>query len=157
GGGPRPRGAPRRGRPTRRVPSGASREDGLDANDDATRSALLEAARALGPSLRASADQIERDRQLPQPLADAMAGAGLVKMSVPKALGGAEADPETLARVIEEVSRVDGSVGWCLAIPNQDGILAGYLPEATAEEVFGRDPGAYVAFVVVPAGQAVPV
>jgi hypothetical protein len=129
----------------------------LAANDDATRSALLAAVRTLEPMVRTTADQIEQDRQLPQPLVDAMAAAGLFKIAVPAVLGGGEADLETQVRVVEEVSRADGSVGWCLMVAAQLGMLGGYLPEATAEVVFGHDPGAYVAGVVAPAGRAVSV
>src|SRR5712691_3402946 len=123
--------------------------------DSAGNASLLAAARALGPQIQACADQIEQERQLPQPLVDALAAAGLFKLTVPKALGGAEADADMLVRVIEAVSSADGSTGWCLMVPTQDGMMAGYFDEGTAREIFGRDPQAYVALVVAPVGRAV--
>ena len=54
---------------------------------------MLEAARALGPQIRACADQIEQERQLPVTLVDAMAAAGLFKMLVPRSLGAARSIP----------------------------------------------------------------
>jgi alkylation response protein AidB-like acyl-CoA dehydrogenase len=126
------------------------------ATTDATgNAALLAAARALRPQIQACADQIEQERQLPPPLVDALAAAGLFKLTVPKALGGAEADADTLVRVIEAVASVDGSTGWCLMVPTQDGMMAGYFDEETAREIFGRAPQAYVALVVAPVGRAV--
>src|SRR5262245_55965278 len=91
------------------VPEGGS----LAMIDTIGGAALLTAARALGPQIRAAADQVEQKRQLPPPLVAALTAAGLFKLTVPCELGGAEADPETCMRVIEEVSRADGSTGWC--------------------------------------------
>jgi alkylation response protein AidB-like acyl-CoA dehydrogenase len=108
---------------------------------DRTRTDLLEVARDLAPSIRASADQIERDRRLPDALADAMADAGLFKMLVPRALGGSEADPETLLVVVEEVARADASAGWSVAVGAVCGVVAGFLREDVASEMFA-DPRA---------------
>src|SRR5262245_65843156 len=88
---------------------------GMSAADDANE-ALVAAARALAPRIRACADQAERDRDLPPPLVDAMAEAGFFRLLVPKALGGGEVDPLTLIRVIEAVSEADGSAGWCVGV-----------------------------------------
>ena len=121
------------------------------AADDA---ALVREARALAPLVKSSAEQAERERRLPQPLVDAMAEAGLFRMLVPRALGGSEADPATLIRVIEEVARVDGSAGWIANIGATSGVFAGALPEQTAREIYGADPRAFIAFVAIPGGRA---
>src|SRR6476646_87646 len=88
----------------------------------------LVAARGLSPDIRACADQIERDRQLPASLVDAMAAAGLFKLATPKALGGGEAPLTTILDVIEEVARADGSAGWTVMVANQCGVMAGFVP-----------------------------
>jgi alkylation response protein AidB-like acyl-CoA dehydrogenase len=119
-------------------------------------SGLIEAARGLGPLIQASADQAERDRQLPQPLVDGLIGAGLFRALVPRSLGGAEADAETLVQMLEEVSKVDGSTGWCVMAATTAGMYAGYLEESVAREVFG-DPASNAALVVRPAHRAVAV
>src|SRR5207237_6717388 len=108
-----------------------------------------------GRKTRAGAAQTKQERQLPPLLVDALAAAGLFKLTVPKVLGGAEADADTLVRVIEAVASADGSTGWCLMVPTQDGMMAGYFDEGTAQEIFGRAPQAYVALVVAPVGRAV--
>src|SRR3712207_6780872 len=89
--------------------------------------ALVGAARALGPLIERCGDEIERERRLPQPLFDQMTRAGLFRMLVPRALGGGEASPETLVRVVEAVSRADGSAGWLVNIGATSGIFAGVL------------------------------
>jgi alkylation response protein AidB-like acyl-CoA dehydrogenase len=100
------------------------------------------------------ADWIEREQRLPPPLHDALAQAGLYKMLVPRRFGGSEADPETFIRVVEEISRWDGSTGWCLFIGACCGIAAGSLSVEAAWEVFGRDTHAYLAGSGVPSPNA---
>jgi alkylation response protein AidB-like acyl-CoA dehydrogenase len=113
--------------------------------------ALIEAARALRPQIEQYADQVEGERRLPQPLVDLLAEAGFFKMLVPKSLGGSETDPETFCRVIEELSRADGSTGWSVFVPACNGAAAGSFPEDVAWEIFGREPTACVAGSVAPA------
>ena len=71
---------------------------------------------ALAPLIAAHADQAERERRLPAPVAEAFARAGLYRVAAPRAHHGAEADPLTQMRVIEAASRIDGSAGWNLMI-----------------------------------------
>jgi alkylation response protein AidB-like acyl-CoA dehydrogenase len=124
--------------------------------DDRTSTTTLAAVQALIPTIRASADQIERDRRLPQSLVGAMTDAGRFKLSVPQVFGGAETDPATFIKAIEEVSRADGSTGWLLMSTIQAGVFAAYLPWAAGMKIYG-DPRANVAGVVFPAGRAVAV
>ena len=74
---------------------------------------LLEAAKSFVPIIRANLDKIDSECRLPSELADAMAQKGLFGLYVPKCLGGPEADPITAFPVVEEISRADGSTGWC--------------------------------------------
>ena len=52
----------------------------------------LDAARKLVPQIRAAADEIDARRELPRPLFEAMADAGLFHMAVPRVIGGGELD-----------------------------------------------------------------
>jgi alkylation response protein AidB-like acyl-CoA dehydrogenase len=58
----------------------------MTANDTQS---LFEAVRKLLPMIRSSADRIEADRELPRPLFDALADAGLFKLLIPHNVGGA--------------------------------------------------------------------
>ena len=76
----------------------------------------VESARALAPLIREYADAIERDRCLPPPVLQGLIEADLFRLLAPRELGGAEADPLTVCRVVEEISKVDGATGWCVMI-----------------------------------------
>ena len=101
---------------------------------------FLAAARGLAPLVDTLRDRFDIDRTLPPALVDAIHAAGLFRMWVPRALGGAELDPLSFLTVIEELSRIDGSVGWCAVIPAGYARLSGALAEDTAREIF-QGPG----------------
>src|SRR5579885_2975680 len=97
---------------------------------------LREAAEALGPDLRAAADEIDRERRLPSGLVDRMVGAGLVRMLLPRDLGGLQLDPLTAVQIVETVARANGSAGWVLMITATYGHWAGAgLPKSVGEQV----------------------
>jgi alkylation response protein AidB-like acyl-CoA dehydrogenase len=116
---------------------------------------MVEAARGLAGQIYAARDEIERNRQLPAALVAAMAGAGLFRLLVPQAFGGAELDPASYVRVIEEVARVDGSAGWCVMICSNSAVAAGYIAPSAAREIFGADPRVVVGGSFGPRGRAV--
>ncbi len=101
-------------------------------------------ATALQPLVRDHADEAERDRRLPAPVARAMAEAGLYRVAASARLGGGEHDPATQVRTIEAISEADGATGWNLMIGIETfGLLtAGF---ARAAELFA-DP------LAIPAG-----
>ena len=71
-------------------------------------------ARELAPELAAAADEIERRRELPEPVVDALVERGLFRLLLPRSLGGAELLPADFVPVIEEIAKADASTAWCL-------------------------------------------
>jgi alkylation response protein AidB-like acyl-CoA dehydrogenase len=116
----------------------------------------LEAARAVRSAVLAHAEAAEAGRTLPTELVDRLLQAGLFHLCVPSWLGGLEAQPRQLVEAIEEVSRADGSAGWCVMVGASSGLLAAYLDPAVAAEVYR--PGVIAGGVYAPMGsaQAVP-
>jgi hypothetical protein len=55
--------------------------------------AHLERARALVPALTAAADRIEAERELPTDVLEGMFEAELVRLTLPRFLGGADSPP----------------------------------------------------------------
>lgn len=113
--------------------------------DETPRARLLAAARRLGPQIAAVADEIERERRLPEPLVQQLAAAGLFRLLVPRALGGSEADLVTFALAIEAIAEVDGSTGWCVGQAAGAGYAAGELRGEAATRIYG-DPRCVVAW-----------
>src|SRR5580658_8483201 len=122
---------------------------------DAASSYFVNAAKALAPLIRASAEENEINRRQSPSLIQAIAREGLFRLWIPRALGGEESDPMTLIRVVEEVSRVDGATGWCVALGGEYGVFGGYLPTDAARVIFGGDPHVKTAGALRPIGKAV--
>src|SRR2546428_10878854 len=115
----------------------------------------LDAARKLAPQIRACADAIEAARELPRPLFEALADAGLFHLAVPRALGCPELDLPTYIQVIEELGKADASTAWAV---NQGAIFATYaarMPRDVARSIWIDTPRGVVANSPAPSATAV--
>ncbi|MBO0738845.1 MAG: acyl-CoA dehydrogenase family protein [Alphaproteobacteria bacterium] len=101
----------------------------------------IESARELGPALGASAAEIERRRELPEPVVEALVERGLFRLLLPRSLGGAELSPAIYVQVIEEVAKHDASTAWCLGQANGCTMTAAFLEPRVAQEIFGGERG----------------
>jgi hypothetical protein len=106
----------------------------------------LERARTLAPRIAESADEIERQRRLPEPLVAALHDAGLFRLLLPRSLGGAELDPPTFVQVTETLARADASTAWVICQTNGCSMVAAYLAPEVARAMFGGDPGGVLAW-----------
>ena len=113
----------------------------------------IQAVRSLLADVRAAAAETERGRRLAPTLAAKMAEAGLFRLCVPRDLGGLEASPREAIEALEEIAKADGAAGWCVMVAITSSLVAGYLDEPTAREIFG-DPGSIVSGVFAPRGVA---
>ena len=118
--------------------------------------AVVAAARRLGPQIRGRAAEIEALGTLPLDLVDEIRPTGAFRLYVPDDLGGPGVTAVESLEVFEEFAYHDGSVGWCVAIGATTSLLASYLPDPHAGDLFG-DPGAIGGGFVMPRGRAVPV
>jgi alkylation response protein AidB-like acyl-CoA dehydrogenase len=126
-------------------------------------SSPLETARVLAPLIRASADAIDANRELPKPIFEALADAGLFHLAVPRAIGGAEIDYPIYVQVLEEIGKADASTAW---IVNQCATFATYAarmaPDVaraiwidTPRSIVANTPAANAQAVAVPNGYRV--
>ena len=116
---------------------------------------VVEAARGFQAELRRRADEIERERRLPEDLSLRFARAGLYRSCVPEAYGGLELPPARSMEAIEVLARADGSAAWVAFIGATSGSMLAYLPEPAAREIFAA-PETLLCGVFAPRGQAVP-
>jgi alkylation response protein AidB-like acyl-CoA dehydrogenase len=123
-----------------------------DSEENATRT--LDAARELGPKIRAAADEIEQGRRLPMHLVREMQRAGVFRMAMPRAWGGPELDILTQVRVIEALSSVDASAGWCTMIGIDGGYVTTFIDQTVAREMYA-DLDSVTAITFAPPGKAV--
>ena len=107
---------------------------------------LLERARALGPEIAARSDEIERERRIPPDLLDALLAGGFYRMLLPRPFGGSELDPLSYAAIIEEIAKHDASLAWCLGQGSGCSMVAAFLAPEIAEEIFGSDARAILAW-----------
>jgi alkylation response protein AidB-like acyl-CoA dehydrogenase len=116
---------------------------------------LLDVARKLVPQIRSYADEIEAERELPRPLFEALADAGMFHMALPRSLGCPEIDLPTYIQVIEELGKADASTAWVI---NQGGIFATYasrMPHEMARAIWIDTPRSVVSNTPAPSAEAV--
>jgi alkylation response protein AidB-like acyl-CoA dehydrogenase len=118
-----------------RVPTGLRGDQGVIAHAEAVR-----------PEAEAASSEIERNRRLPPALLDKLHEARLFRLLLPRSVNGVESDPLTFFHVIEIIARGDASTAWCLSQAGGCATAAAYLDAPVADEIFGKDPRAMLAW-----------
>src|SRR5215470_5927489 len=125
-------------------------------SDNVTQSPL-DAARKLIPMIESCADEIEAKKELPRPLFEALADAGLFQLALPRGVGGGEINLPTYIEVLEEIGKADASTAW---IVNQCAVFATYaarMPRDIARLIWIDTPRSVVANTPMPTAQAITV
>jgi len=117
---------------------------------------LLRAVDDLEQAIRAAAGEIEATRRLPDHVIDGLKRAGLFRMPMPESWGGPEVDPLAQFRVVERLSTIDASVGWCAMIGSDGGYYSANLDDDAARELW-TDLDDVTAGWLFPGGTATPV
>jgi alkylation response protein AidB-like acyl-CoA dehydrogenase len=105
------------------------------------------------PALRERGTEIDRLRQLPQDMADALAADGFYRTLVPPGLGGMGLPPATVAEIGEVLAQGNASAAWCTFIGATSQIMFGALEHDQLAEVL-TDPNVITAGVFAPSGTA---
>ena len=114
-------------------------------------------AEALVPLVRASRDEGERLRHVPPRVSAALAQAGFLQIYLPRTLGGPQLSPLTAFRVVETISRADGSAGWCVMLAAAQSAYTGWLPNDIGRAMAGTPADLRLAGSIRPLGKATPV
>jgi alkylation response protein AidB-like acyl-CoA dehydrogenase len=118
--------------------------------------ALLDAVERVRDVVAVHADEAERIGTLPAATVAALYDSGLLTLKLPAVLAGAEADPTTQIDVIEALSAIDASAGWCLMVGATTVALpAVFLPDDAVATMYGGGRIPLAAGCYMPTGQAV--
>jgi len=111
----------------------------------------LQRAESLAPLIMSEAATIERDRTISNVVLDALTENDLFWCLLPKDLGGGGISLVDALKVVEEISRADGSTGWAyMATSFETAIIAGFINADSAREYFLGDRRAIVAGQLLP-------
>ncbi|MEU9602069.1 acyl-CoA dehydrogenase family protein [Streptomyces sp. NPDC048109] len=111
---------------------------------------LVARAAALRPLLREHAAATETGRQVPDPVIDAIADAGLFKLATPRRYGGHQTSMRTMLDVSAALAEGDGSTSWVVTLVNVCNWLTSLFPSKAQDDVFGANPDARVTGVLSP-------
>src|SRR6266849_374417 len=101
----------------------------------------LARVREFAPSLAAAGDEIDRRRELPEAIVDALIERGLFRLLLPHSLGGAELLPAQYVPIIEALAKIDASTAWCVNQNSGCSMTSAYLMPEVAREIFGQPRG----------------
>ncbi len=110
-------------------------------------------ARALSGYLREKSTAIDEARRLPADVVTRVREAGLFRLTMPKTWGGPELSTMEQLEVIEELSKANASVGWCVMIGCDSGIFSAHLDDAAGRRLYPHLDMATAAWLI-PAGRA---
>jgi indole-3-acetate monooxygenase len=111
-------------------------------------------AAAIAPLIAAAAEEIEARTELPAGVLDVLHEAALFRTLLPRAFDGDETEPVTFAQMMELLGQADASTAWCIGQASGCSMVAAYLIADVAQEIWGRDPRAVLAWGAGPLGTA---
>lgn len=130
----------------------------LPLDREALRENLLTAIDRVRPTLEADAETNDTTETLEWSSVEAMYREGLLSLKVPRELGGPEVDPLLYLELIDELSYINTSAGWCAFINSTSTALCGaFIPDAGVERIFPGDRMPIASGALIPRGLATPV
>ena len=121
------------------------------------KSQIIERARALGPAIAARIVETDQFRRLPAESAREFLDAGFARILVPKDFGGYELGFDTWYEMIREISKADGSHGWCAGLIAHHPHMLNQFPIEAQQNVWADGPDVAIAASVAPAVKVTPV
>ena len=90
---------------------------------------IRDALEELAPDIASASDQAEEQRTVPRELIEALRQRSFFRLWVPEEFGGRMVDLTAMAGLVEQLSRIDGAVGWTVMIGATGAAFAGHLPQ----------------------------
>jgi alkylation response protein AidB-like acyl-CoA dehydrogenase len=110
-------------------------------------------AERLATELRERSREIEDARRLPPDVARALEAAGLLRLCLPRSLGGPELPLPELVGVLATLAAGDAAAAWCAMIASTTAALGAWLEPEAARRLLAA-PGAVAAGVFAATGRA---
>ena len=130
----------------------------LPAEREALRRHLLEAIARIRPILEADTEASDAGGTLAWPSVVALYQEGLLSLKAPLELGGPEVDPLLYLELIDEISYINPSAGWCTFINSTSTAWKGaFLPDTAVDQIFADGRMPITSGSVIPRGLATPV
>lgn len=115
-----------------------------------SRDELVLRAAGLRDLLWQEAPDSDQQRRLTDRSIEAVNKAGLLRLMTPRLYGGHQADVRTVLDVTTELGRGCGNAAWVTGVLNSGNFMAGLYGDEAREEIWGEDPEARLACVLVP-------
>jgi alkylation response protein AidB-like acyl-CoA dehydrogenase len=115
---------------------------------------MLAEIRALAPTIAARAGEAEAAGRIPADILQMLKSVGVFRMTAPKTYGGMELDYPTVARVLQAVTKIDGSIGWVCTLANGGTLFLPLLARETYEKMYCNGPDLFCAGSSQPGGTA---
>jgi indole-3-acetate monooxygenase len=121
-------------------------------NDDADR--MLAAIRALAPTLAARASEAEAAARIPADILQMLKSVGVFRMTAPKTYGGMELDYPMVVRVLQAISKIDGSIGWVCTLASGAPLFLPLFSREVCDKMYCNGPDLFCAGSTQPGGTA---
>ena len=109
----------------------------IERRDAIAKTPMLDRIAAMKDRLRAAGDEAQQLRHLPAWASKEMAAQGLYRYALPLELGGENLRAREQIEIIEAVSAIDGSVGWCTQISSEiNALVIRRMDPALAHHIF---------------------
>ena len=115
---------------------------------------ILEKVRSLAPTIAARAGEAETAARIPADILSMLKSAGIFRMTSPKTYGGMELDYPAVARILQAVSKIDGSIGWVCTLATGGALFLPLLVREIVEKVYCDGPDLLCAGSSQPGGTA---
>jgi indole-3-acetate monooxygenase len=106
---------------------------------------LFQTVSDIGPILSQYVEVEESERRLSRQVMNLLKEAGLLRLFLPKSLGGLETDPLTTAKLVEEISSYNTAAGWAMMVANTAAFWNSRLSDKGIEEIYANGPDTIMA------------
>ena len=114
---------------------------------------LVARAQALRSLLQKNASITEEERRVPEENIQAIADAGLFRITVPRRYGGYEVPIRTKLEISAALAEGCGSTAWVVTLINVCNWFTSLCSQQAQDDVFGANPNARVAGVFAPSAK----